>query len=33
LNVKCLLPEEMERMAKEEDKRMGTFGKAILKNE
>jgi CheY-like chemotaxis protein len=33
LNVKCLLPEELERMEMEEDERMGVFGNAVLKAE
>jgi len=33
LNVKCLLPVEMERMEREENERMGAFGKAMLKKE
>jgi len=33
LNVKCLLPEELERMEREEDERMGAFGRAVFKRE
>jgi len=33
MNVKCLLPEELERMARGEDERMGAFGIAPMKRE
>jgi len=32
-NVKCLMPEELERLAREEDQRLGVFGRAVLKKE